>query len=178
MQDTNTNTPADAGSEDKIRSAWGRAVASAAIKEMTPKEEPAAFSNDEIAAFTAECKTNGKDVVDVVEHIAKREGIDLAGDEPKDTDKSRIWKFLRQVIAQWVNDFSCLAAQDASDGEFNWKAILQDYINDRFGEIFKCKDECCGGACNVPTPPTNDLVLKIPRFRRRTYPFVGVPGIP
>ena len=178
MEEKNTGTSATVGSEEKIRCEWGRAVASAAIKEMTPKDkDESAFTSEEIDAFIAECKTNGKDAMDVVEHIAKREGVDLAGDEPKDEDKRRLWTFLLQVVKKWVEDFASFAAQDAANGKFKWKELIQDYINDRFGNIFK-RDVATGDASDdigtYPVPQVNDLVLRIPRAVRRRV-FTGYP---
>ena len=126
---------------DSVRSEWGKAVATAAIKELHPdkdNEQPEeTVDAAEVQAFIDECTKAGESVPTVVSHIAKREGIDLSAAAPKDDGQRKLWAFLLQVLKAWVIDIAKFAAEEIKDGTFDWKTFVQDYLNGRFGQIFK-----------------------------------------
>ena len=124
---------------EEVRSKYGKAVASAAIKEMHPesgKDQEAGsrcVDDAEVKAFIEECSKSGEDVAKVVGHIAEREGIDLTAEEPKDQDKARLWSFLIAVLKTWVVDIAQFAAKEIAAGNFDWKSFLWDYVSDKLG---------------------------------------------
>lgn len=136
----NKGCKCEQGKQDgqSVRCQWGKSVASAAIKEMHPQpvdvEEPKPTVDDsEVKAFLEECEKAGENVLDVVGHIAAREGIDLSDDQPKDEAKSRIWAFLRGVLKSWVLDLATFAVQELVSGNFDWKSFIQDYVQGHLG---------------------------------------------
>lgn len=130
-------TPAAGG--DEVRFSYGKAVASAAIKEMHPEgckdsETGRGFVDvSEVKAFIEECGKSGEDVATVVGHIAEREGIDLTAGEPKDEHKAVLWAFLLEVLKTWVVDIAQFAAREIAAGNFDWKSFLWDYVSDKLG---------------------------------------------
>lgn len=111
-----------------LRSAYGKAVASAAIREMSAKPNDGALplvDDAEVMAFINECSKANEDVVMVVEHIAKREGIDLSADSvPKDADKARLWSFLTSVLKTFAIELAKAAVNMLVSGELSWKDII------------------------------------------------------
>lgn len=122
-----------------LRSAYGKAVASAAIKEMSAKPDGGALPSvdeAEVMAFINECVDAKEDVVTVVEHIAKREGINLSEDcAPKDADKARLWSFLTSVLKTFAIELAKAAVNMLVSGELNWKDMIgltdRDVDNER-----------------------------------------------
>lgn len=185
-----TNIPDGAS----VRSEWGKAVATAALKEMHPGEEEVAerpiVDEAEVKAFIDECTSAGADVIEVVGHIAKREGIDLTTESaPKDAGKAKMWSFLMSVLKTWIIDMAQFAVKMMASGEFDWKSFIQDYVNDRIGMIgFKSKEsEKAVGAEKaekagksdkgssfgfMPIPLTGDMVLRIVPYNVKRYVVV------
>lgn len=123
----NCNAGAEKAVTDDVRSAYGKAVASAAIKEMNVKTDDALPSVDEaeVMAFINECVDANEDVVTVVEHIAKREGINLAEDcIPKDSDKARLWSFLTSVLKTFAVELAKAAVNMLVSGELSWRDMI------------------------------------------------------
>ena len=179
---------------ESVRSEWGKAVATAALKEMHPGEEEVAerpiVDEAEVKAFIDECTRAGADVIEVVGHIAKRECIDLTTESaPKDAGKAKMWSFLLSVLKTWIIDMAQFAVKMMASGEFDWKSFIQDYVNDRIGMIgFKSKEsEKAVGAEKaekagksdkgssfgfMPVPLTGDMVLRIVPYNVKRYVVV------
>jgi hypothetical protein len=119
-----------------IRAEYGKAVAGAAIKEMrSKKEESPSNDQSEVVAFIRECEEAEEDVVTVVKHIARREGIDLYGNVPRDLDKARLWSFLIDVLKTLAIELAQAAAKMIISGELSWKDVL--HFSDEHND-----DEC------------------------------------
>lgn len=178
---------------ESVRSEWGKAVATAALKEMHPGEDEVAerpiVDEAEVKAFIDECTSAGADVIEVVGHIAKREGIDLMESIPKDVGKAKMWSFLLSVLKTWIIDMAQFAVKMMASGEFDWKSFIQDYVNDRIGMIgFKSKESekavCAEKAEKsgksdkgssfgfMPIPLTGDMVLRIVPYNVKRYVVV------
>lgn len=158
---------------EEVRSQYGKAVASAAIKEMHPEsgKDPEVgvrcVDAAEVRAFIEECEKSGEDVARVVGHIAEREGIDLTAEEPKDQDKARLWSFLLEVLKTWVIDIAQFAAQEIAAGHFDWKSFLWDYVSDKLGGKKKEGEESAGKAPAkaVPAKAQDDVPGRVMAIR-------------
>lgn len=129
-----------------LRSAYGKAVASAAIREMSAKSGEGTLplvDDAEVMAFIDECVDAKEDVVTVVEHIAKREGIDLSADSvPKDADKARLWSFLTSVLKTFAIEIAKTTLNMLISGKLNWK------------DIIGLAGKGVGDECEIPRKPT------------------------
>jgi hypothetical protein len=116
-----------AGTDD-VRAAYGKAVANAAINEMHSKAEEGTLplvDDAEVAAFINACAEAKEDIFEVVQHIARREGLDLAADcVPKDIDKARLWSFLTSVLEAAIVGLAKATVQRLVAGDLDWREML------------------------------------------------------
>lgn len=76
----------------KTGPSFGRRVASEAIGQM-------ACETDDVVDFVFMCNEAGKDPMDVVESICRRNGFHYADEKgPEDPDKARLFKLMRDVV--------------------------------------------------------------------------------
>lgn len=90
-------------------SVYGYRLAQKAIIEMNePKPEEVAKKDAEediqadVDAFLENCDISSRHPLDVVAYIAKREGIELSGEPPKDETKRKIYELLKAVVKKVV----------------------------------------------------------------------------
>lgn len=103
--------------EDTAAPNAGEAIARAAIDEMAQRKEkkapkPEGGLDDSVDAFLETCAELDQDPMDVVAHIARREGISISGEAPEDGGKRRAYDLLRAVVTRLVTDFSSDLAEE------------------------------------------------------------------
>ena len=151
----------------------GRGLAMEAIQKMENEaiaiRAADAQQRRQVEGFLDECKKAGKDPVEVVRRVAQDAGIDLTkdvADEPQ--DKKVVRKLLLAVLLAFLKDAISFAASEISSGNHDWAQMLKNYLNQRFGGVFK--DEISAGFGDKAVGPDpvkksrryelNDLVLR------------------
>ena len=128
----------------------GDEIANAAISEMAKaieKDDAERKSTLDLDAqadeFLKACSAKGKDPVLVVKHIANRDGIDLSEEEedlPDESNSKSVTKaLLLAVLRKFILDTASFVIQEMGNSA-DWKEIIKNYINDRFGKVGKSAD--------------------------------------
>lgn len=170
----------------------GRGLAMEAIQKM---ENEAAASRvadaqqrRQVEGFLDECKKAGKDPVEVVRKVAQDAGIDLTKDVPDEPrDKRMVRKLLLDVLLAFLKDAVSFTASEISSGNHDWAQMLKNYINQRFGGVFRDETPPGFGEKAVGPEPVkksrgyelNDLVLREQQplvVKGYAYPMI-VPAI-
>ncbi len=74
--------------------------------------------------FLADCKAAGKNPMEVVAYIAKREQISISGDEPDDDSKKETYRLLRAVVSKiMVALIEDISAKIADGADFDMSSI-------------------------------------------------------
>jgi len=157
----------------------GEALARKGISAMAKSKECKDHAEEQnVKDFLRVCSDSGNDPVAVVKQVAETYKIDLSADGRSDDVIQRdVRSLLMKVLLRFVKDATSLAVSEI-DG-CDWKTILNEYINQRLGGVFK--RECRGYGPerlgdNERDPlaygafGTNDLVLRV---RPICYPYVG-----
>ena len=125
--------------------------------------------------FIADCKSAGKDPLEVVEYIAKRENISITFPAPTDPAKHETYDLLRAVVAKVVKGLIEDAAADIAEStDFDTGAISRLIVR-------ALRSEECGhdadGDCDEEVEEEEDESEEEPRVRVvpmkvRRYDFV------
>lgn len=119
----------------------------AAAKEKAEKEaaERAKCIDEQADEFIADCEAAGKNPMEVVSYVARRERISVSGDAPECEEKRHAYDLLRAVVAKVVrNMFEEVSAGFAEDCEFDTERMgeyIRDAMNERRGGDEDCDDE-------------------------------------
>lgn len=97
---------------------YGSMIAEAAMADMQAEatrsaEEP---SDEEVNGFVECCEKRGQNPFEVVAYIAKKNGIMLSEDSPKNEAKRKIYAFLKAVIKKLVMGFALQIADEYGFG--------------------------------------------------------------
>ena len=108
---------------------WGKFLAESAIKSMVEghKDLPIEdYGEDDVEEFLRTCFKLKKNPIEVVKYLADSQKIEIYDDsEPKDTEKARIWSFLRVVIKVVVKSFLAYLIDEAGlgNGSLVWELV-------------------------------------------------------
>jgi len=128
---------------------YGRGLAEESIKEFSKKKEECYVSQEDIDGFLDACEKSGSSVIDVVELTARKNGIDLSGDDrgAEGAEKSYIRKLLLSVLVKWALDVAQYVIGHDSSVSSGWKPIIFDYIKDRLGVDLSKWSRGSGDSC-------------------------------
>ena len=118
----------------------------AAAKEKAEKEaaERVKCVDEQADEFIADCEAAGKNPMEVVAYVARREQVSISGDAPECEEKRHTYDLLRAVVAKVVrNMFEEVSAGFAEDCEFD-TGRMGEYIRNAMNERRE-DDEACEG---------------------------------
>lgn len=143
----------------------------AAAKEKAEKEaaERVKCVDEQADEFIADCESAGKNPMEVVAYVARREQVSISGDAPECAEKRHTYDLLRAVVAKVVRDmFEEVSAGFAEDCEFDpgrMGEYIRNAMNERREDDESCDDEEEGDLEDEPR-------VRVVPMKIRRYDFV------
>lgn len=91
--------------ENKKTGCYGAKVAHDAFDAMDADKKREESVSSDAKAFVEACENDGRDVIETVKFVARKNGIELSGKRPSDTEKADLYDLLREVVDIVVEEF-------------------------------------------------------------------------